>query len=164
MRGKLRTATQSGIMNFQDFLTQLLAAHGWKAALSVVGAFVGGALMPVSSFLAVGVMLVVADWFTGVTAARQRGERITSRGLMRTLRKVVFYSLAIVLVMTVEQAFFSGSHWMVYLTSAYIAMVELFSNLENISSITGTDIAAPLRRALRLRLPWLTPKPKDPHP
>jgi phage-related holin len=149
-------------MNFQDFLQQLFLAHGWKAALSVVATFVGSALLPVSTFLAVGVMLVMADWITGVTAAIVRGDRITSRGLMRTMRKVLFYSMAIVLVLMVERAFFPSSHWMVYLVSAYIALVELFSNLENISSITGTDIAAPLRRALRLRLPWLTPKEKTP--
>lgn len=161
MRGKTHTANQRGTMNFQELISQLFLAHGWKAALSLLVTFVGNALLPVSAFLAVGVVLVAADWLTGVTAAVVRGDRITSRGLLRTIRKVFFYSLAIVLVLTVEQAFFPGSHWMVYLVSAYISLVELFSNLENISSITGTDIAAPLRKALRMRIPWLMPKDKD---
>ena len=153
---------KSGYMNFQELLTNLFAAHGWKAVLSIVVAWIGNALLPVSAFLAVGVGLVCADWVTGITAAVVRREKITSRGLTRTLGKALFYSLAIVLVLIVERTFFAQSNWMVYMVSAYIALVELFSNLENISIITGTDIAAPLRRMLRRTLPWFREEPPKP--
>ena len=151
-------------MSFTDLLTELLRAHTPRAALALVAMWLGAALMPVASFIAVGIFLVITDWLTGISAARVRGVPITSAGLWRTIRKAVFYPVAIISSLVVERTFFQGSEWLVYLVAAYIALTELFSNLENISVITGTDIIGAVRRYARRRLGEAqqpSPPPKD---
>jgi len=137
-------------MNFTDLLQQLTAIHGWKAIVSAVISFLGIHLMPVAPFLAVGTILVICDWVTGVTAATIKKEQITSRKLGKTVRKIVFYSMAIVLVMIVEKTYLK-TDYLVYLVSAYISMVELYSNLENIGTITGIDILRVVKGYLKLK-------------
>ncbi len=134
-------------MNFEYLIMELSRAHGLKALLSIIISWIGVNLMPVASFIAVGIVLVTCDWITGVTAARMQKVKITSRGLFRSVQKIVFYSLAIVLVLIVEKSML-GTDWLVYLVSSYIAMVELYSNLENISVITGTNIIGVVKNAI----------------
>lgn len=166
MRGKNDTTHKSGlIMNFQDFITELARQHSAKAIASIVGAYLLLHLLPIAHFLAIGVLLVVSDWFTGVWAAIKRKEKITSGGLRRTIEKAVMYTLAIVLVLIVETAFL-GTHYVVALVAMYISFVELFSNLENISNITGSNILGAVRAIIRKRVPFMDklmpPKVKPP--
>jgi len=157
MIGKNNTVTKQlgrHMMNFQDFIIALSKAHGLKAFFSLSGAFVALHLLPIAHFLAIGVLLVLCDWVTGVWAAINRKEKITSKGLRRTVGKVLLYSLAIVLVMVVETTFFE-SNYLVAVVALYISIVELFSNLENISSITGRNIIGVVRTTLFVRFPFL---------
>lgn len=88
--------------------------------------------------VAIGV-LVFADVFTGIRAAKKRGEKIHSRTMSRTVGKMLYYTIAIVLSRVMEVAFID---WLpiAQLTGGYIAVVEFKSNLENISESTGIDI------------------------
>lgn len=138
-------------MNFEQLLLELSRAHGWKAGLSLILSWLGLHLMPIAGFMLVATVLVISDWITGVTAARIKKDAITSRGLFRSVRKIVFYCLAIVLTVIVENTFFASS-WIVYLVAVYIAIVELYSNLENISVITGTNILGIVRKAINVQL------------
>jgi DNA integrity scanning protein DisA with diadenylate cyclase activity len=90
------------------------------------------------SIVGIGV-LVFADVFTGIAAAKNRGERIHSKGMSRTIGKMLYYTIAIVLSRVMELTFIS---WLpiAQLTSGYIAVVEFKSNLENIAQITGVDV------------------------
>lgn len=90
------------------------------------------------SIVGIGV-LVFADVFTGIGAAKNRGERIHSKGMSRTIGKMLYYTIAIVLSRVMELTFIS---WLpiAQLTSGYIAVVEFKSNLENIAQITGVDV------------------------
>lgn len=144
-------------MSFEQLLLALGKAHGWKAISSLIFTWIGVNLMPIASFLAVGIILVISDWITGITAANKRGDKITSRGLYRTVQKIVFYSLAIVLVLIVEQSIL-GTDFLVYLVSSYIAIIELYSNLENISVITGTNVLQVVKEALSTYLKNKIPK------
>ncbi|MEL6968622.1 MAG: phage holin family protein [Bacteroidota bacterium] len=153
MRGK-NTTNQKWTMNFQDFITELAKAHSAKAIASIIGAYLMLHVLPIAHFLVIGIILVVSDWFTGVWAAIKRKEKITSGGLRRTIEKAVMYSLAIVLVLVVESAFF-GTHYVVALVAMYISFVELFSNLENISNITGSNIIGAVRTIMYKRFPFL---------
>jgi hypothetical protein len=137
-------------MSFTEFLQHLATLHGWRAVASAVLSFIGLNLLPVAEFLAVGIFLVGCDWITGITASHKRGEKITSRKLGRTVQKIIFYSLAIVLVLIVEKTYFK-TDYLVYLVSAFISLVELKSNLENISSITGINIAGVVMGAIKTR-------------
>ena len=166
MRGKNNTTHKSGlIMNFQDFITELARQHSAKAIASLVGAYLLLHVLPIAHFLVIGVVLVISDWFTGVWAAVKQKEKITSGGLRRTVEKAVMYTLAILLVLIVESAFF-GTSYVVALVAMYISFVELFSNLENISSITGSNIIGAARAIIFKRLPFLekllNPERKEP--
>ena len=141
-------------MNFQEFITELAKAHSAKAVASIIGAYLLLHVLPIAHFIMIGVVLVVSDWFTGVWAAIKRNEKITSGGLRRTVEKVVMYTLAICLVLVVETAFF-GTNYVVALVAMYISFVELFSNLENISNITGSNIIGAVRTVLYKRFPFL---------
>lgn len=90
------------------------------------------------SIVGIGV-LVFADLFTGIRAAKKRGERIHSKGMSRTVAKMLYYTIAIVLSRVMELVFIP---WLpiAQLTSGYIAIVEFKSNMENISQVTGVDV------------------------
>lgn len=93
--------------------------------------------------LAVG-MMVFADLVTGIRAAKKRGESIESGPLRRTVEKLVYYFLAIILSEVMMRAFFNDilpdKVSITYVTASFIGLVELKSNFENISVITGLDI------------------------
>ena len=84
-------------------------------------------------------VLIFADVITGCKAAKVRGEEIRSNRLARTVSKIIFYSIAIILSRVMEVSFMD---WLpvAKLTAGYIAIVEFKSNMENIATITGVDI------------------------
>lgn len=86
-------------------------------------------------------ILVFSDTITGVWAALKRGEKVTSKGLGRTVTKILLYSLVIGLTFAFEH-FFTALKivHMGQIASGYICLVELKSIYENVSSITGLDI------------------------
>jgi Bacteriophage holin family len=88
--------------------------------------------------LAVGV-IVFTDAITGIFAAIRRGEVISSKKMVRTISKIIFYSIAIILG-RIMQAEFIPFIPIPNITAGYIGMVEFKSNMENISTITGLDI------------------------
>lgn len=84
-------------------------------------------------------VLIFFDVITGCRAAQIRGEEIRSNRMARTISKIIFYSIAIILSRVMEVSFMD---WMpvAKLTAGYIAIVEFKSNMENIASITGVDV------------------------
>lgn len=104
-------------------------------------------LMPLAQFVGVTLFLVFGDLATGVYAAKARGEQIHSRGLRRTLLKFSMYSIAIIGAHALESVFF-GTFPMVFSISAYIAVTEFWSVLENVGMITGTNVLNALRQYL----------------
>lgn len=88
--------------------------------------------------VAVGI-LVLADSYTGLRAARKRKERIHSRGLSRAVGKVSLYLLGIILSRMMELIFFPSIP-LSSIVAGYIGVVEFKSNMENISEATGIDI------------------------
>ena len=94
---------------------------------------------PITAAMAGLAVLIFADVITGCKAAKVRGEEIRSNRLARTVSKIIFYSIAIILSRVMEVSFME---WLpiAKLTAGYIAVVEFKSNMENIASITGVDI------------------------
>ena len=84
-------------------------------------------------------VLIFADVITGCKAAKVRGEEIRSNRMARTVSKIIFYSIAIILSRVMEVAFIDFIP-LAQITAGYIAVVEFKSNLENIASITGVDV------------------------
>ena len=94
---------------------------------------------PITAALAGLGVLIFADVITGCKAAKVRGEEIRSNRMARTVSKIIFYSIAIILSRVMEVAFIDFIP-LAQITAGYIAVVEFKSNLENIASITGVDV------------------------
>lgn len=94
---------------------------------------------PLHPLLLTVIILTSCDLFTGIIAAKKRGEKIHSRGLERTIIKCVLFCIAICLSHLMEIRFFD---WlpMTSIIAGYICVVEFKSNIENISEYTGIDI------------------------
>ena len=83
--------------------------------------------------------LVATDLVTGVFAARKRGEAIDSKKMARSISKIIFYFIGIILSRLMEIAFFPQIP-VANITAGYICLVEFQSNLENIRTITGLNL------------------------
>ena len=94
---------------------------------------------PITAALAGLGVLIFADVITGCKAAKVRGEEIQSNRMARTVSKIIFYSIAIILSRVMEVVFIDFIP-VAQITAGYIAIVEFKSNIENIGSITGVDI------------------------
>lgn len=94
---------------------------------------------PITAALAGLGVLIFADVITGCKAAKVRGEEIRSNRMARTVSKIIFYSIAIILSRVMEVVFIDFIP-VAQITAGYIAIVEFKSNIENIGSITGVDI------------------------
>ena len=94
---------------------------------------------PITAMLLGVSFFTLVDTFTGMWAAKKRGEKIHSRAMGRTVTKMLFYSLAIILAHGLEVIFMP---WLAVtsVVAGYIALVEFRSNMENIGYITGIDI------------------------
>jgi phage-related holin len=99
-------------------------------------------IMPLGDFIVTMTALVVCDLYTGTRAARHRGELIHSRGLRRTIEKIVLYFIAITLSHLIEVTLLDKklSEALTWTVTSIIAMTEFKSNLENISQVTGTKL------------------------
>jgi uncharacterized YccA/Bax inhibitor family protein len=97
--------------------------------------------------LSVGV-LIFADVFFGIWAARKRGEKITSKRMSDSVVKMLVYQTVLITGFLVETHLISGAVPVVKLAAGYIGMVELKSLLENSSAILGRDIFKEIIAAL----------------
>lgn len=93
--------------------------------------------------------LVLTDLFTGVFAAKKRGETIDSKKMSMSISKIIFYFVAIILSRLMEIVFFPFIP-IANITAGYIGLVEFKSNFENIATITGVDIWKALRNKIHL--------------
>lgn len=107
---------------------------------SFIWAIAGPYIIPIADFLAIAALLVFVDLITGLFAARHRKENIRSRGLFRTLEKVVVYFVAILSAQGMEQVFQLEFLYLTYLVSFAIASTEFISVIENVEKITGIDV------------------------
>jgi phage-related holin len=103
-------------------------------AISLVAIFA-----PIKAMLATTLVLIVADLILGIIAAHKRGEAITSAGLRRSVTKIFVYEVAIMLGFLAE-TYLIGSVPIVRLIGGLISVVEVASILENLNSISGTNL------------------------
>lgn len=145
------TQKQIGRMTFAEMLIALAKAQGLKAILSVLLAFWAVHFLAVANFMAMCTVLVICDLITGIWASAKKKVPIHSSGLRRTIHKIVFYMLAILLSQGIQETWLPAIP-LVYMVSLFIGMTEFISNLENISIITGTNIAKHIKSYLIQKL------------
>jgi len=83
--------------------------------------------------------LVMIDFVTGILSARKRGEEITSKKMRPTVMKGFGYMSAI-LVAYVTQKVFMPDMEIMKIVSGLVAMMELKSLDENLTTITGKSL------------------------
>lgn len=102
----------------------------------VVALSIAAIFAPIKSLLVTTAVMITVDLITGIWAAVNRKEHITSAGLRRTVSKILVYEVAIMLAYLAEH-YMSDIIPFVKMTSAMVSVVELKSIYENIDSIGG---------------------------
>jgi phage-related holin len=113
----------------------------WVGVITVFTEMVIPFVTPISGYILFMIMAVLADTITGIIAAIKMKQKITSRGIWRTIEKIVIAGIAIMLAQGFQVLYLPD----VPLTkgvSAIIAFAELKSNMENYYKITGVDLGA----------------------
>lgn len=131
-------------MDKNTFLGLMLKMLAWVAFY----------VQPTYSAMFTIIILVFADWCTGIWAAKKRGEKITSWGWRRTIHsKILPYQIAILCSHLVDINIFAGTILepiqLMKATSAFIAGAELKSIFENLGSISGLDFWSFIKEKLQ---------------
>jgi hypothetical protein len=103
---------------------------------------------PAKALILVTGVLIFADLFTGMLAARKRGEKIQSSALRRTITKCFVYESAILLGFLVETFMLEGFIPVSKIAAGLISVVEMKSILENLDIINGNPIFTSLIKKL----------------
>lgn len=100
-----------------------------------------GILAPAKALLIPVGFLIFADFFTGVWAAKKRGEVVTkSAGWRRSITKMTVYQVAVISGFLVEMYMLDSFIPVSKIVASVIGLVELKSILENANSILGQDL------------------------
>ena len=95
---------------------------------------------PIQTMLLSTGALVICDLITGVMAARKAGQPITSKGIKRTVVKLLVYDLAILLAHITEVYLTQHSIPVLNVVTSIIGITELKSCLENLQKISGSGV------------------------
>lgn len=99
-------------------------------------------LAPIKAVMLTAGVLIFADLLTGVWAAAKRKEKITSKGISRTVAKIFLYEMALVTSYLVHQYMTGDLLPADKLVAGLIGIVELKSILENLNAVNGTPVFA----------------------
>jgi uncharacterized membrane protein len=119
---------------------------GWeKIMYAICCGWIFSFFIPIKGFLIFTIFVNFVDMATGILAAKKEGQKINSRGLYRTIEKIVVYYCAI-LIFEGARNTFSLPFNITYMAAFLIATVELYSISENIKRITGVNLGVLITR------------------
>jgi uncharacterized membrane protein len=119
---------------------------GWeKITYAICCGYIFSFFIPIKGFLIFTIFVVFADMGTGIMAAKKEGQNINSKGLYRTMEKIVVYFCAI-LIFEGARNTFSLPFNITYMAAFLIATVELYSISENVKRITGVNLGVLITR------------------
>jgi phage-related holin len=107
--------------------------------LEAIGLSIVAVFLPIKAILFVMLVLVIADFITGIYAAIKAKRHITSAGLKRTVGKFLIYELAVCLAFLVHQYLIGDLIPAEKIIASAIGLTELKSILENLDEITGQN-------------------------
>jgi phage-related holin len=119
------------------------------AAIGVILSF----MAPVWPFVFLAFVLVVGDLYSGLIAAKHKREKISSRGLYRSIEKFALYFVVITVAEHMRVIFFPPVP-VTQVVAFGICLTEFFSLVENVEVVTGVNII----RRLKKIIPGLTDK------
>jgi uncharacterized membrane protein len=118
---------------------------GWeKITYAICCGWIFSFFIPIKGFLIFTIFVVFADMATGIIAAKKEGQKINSRGLYRTIEKIIVYFCAILIFEGARNTFSLPN--ITYMAAFLIATVELYSISENIKRITGVNLGVLITR------------------
>ena len=115
-----------------------------KIAYAICFGWVASFFLPIKGFLIFTIFVVFADMGTGIIAARKEQQKINSKGLYRTMEKIVVYFCGILIFEGARNTFSLPN--ITYMAAFLIATVELYSISENIKRITGVNLGVLITR------------------
>ena len=119
---------------------------GWeKITYAICFGWVASFFIPIKGFLIFTVFVVFVDMATGIIAAKKEKQKINSKGLYRTMEKIVVYFCGI-LIFEGARNTFSLPFNITYMAAFLMAAVELTSISENIKRITGVNLGTLITR------------------
>lgn len=105
-------------------------------------------LMPIKAVLVAAFVLCLFDLVLGVSAAVRQKQKITSKGLGRSVVKLLVYEIAIIAGFIVQKYLIQDSVPLVNLIGGLIGVTELISVLENVNKINGSNLFAGIIKML----------------
>ena len=118
---------------------------GWeKITYAICCGWIFSFFIPIKGFLIFTIFVVFADMGTGILAAKKEQQKINSKGLYRTIEKIVVYFCAILIFEGARNTFSLPN--ITYMAAFLIATVELYSISENIKRITGVNLGVLITR------------------
>ena len=128
--------------NNMDFELLYKFRNLMEAGLPFILGGIAAVIMPILPFLVVVTLLTISDLFTGIKAAKKKGEKTTDYGIRRTLIKLAYYYWWIILSNAVYIVYkipglFQDNFSFAYVVSAIIVMAEFKSNSRNLGILTG---------------------------
>lgn len=129
-------------------MEKLLNSEYWIGVSATCIGWAFSFVSPLWPFILLTLSLTLTDLYSGVRAAKKRGETIKSNGYRRTVEKIVLYTSAILLCEGMKTVFFPSIN-VTYIAAFTICLTELKSNLENIYTVTGVDVWSQLVDVIR---------------
>lgn len=108
-------------------------------------------LTPIHNFVELVVLLITFDFITGIAASWKNHEKITARRMSKTVLKMLFYSVAIIVAYVLQMIANEGIG-LPRIAALYIGATEVKSIYENISKIIGGDILSSLWSLIKSKI------------
>lgn len=105
-------------------------------------------LLPVKGMVFAVGFLIFADTFTGMYAAAKRKEKITSTRMSDIIPKSIGY-LIFIIAAFVMQYITGDTIPLMSIASGIVGSIEFYSIVENVSSITKTDLVARIKEVFK---------------
>ena len=129
-------------VNFADVQRRVI--H--KGILTTILTAIGWFLLPIAWYLVFTVVLVFADLYTGWRASNMR---FISRGVRKTIDKLIAYFIAILIAHAFDLLYLADGGLIVsFAVSSVIASTEMLSVYENIQRQTGTGLLSAVKKFL----------------
>ena len=142
MQLELKGGNYEQSVNFADVQRRVI--H--KGILTTILTAIGWFLLPIAWYLVFTVVLVFADLYTGYRASNMR---FISRGVRKTIDKLIAYFIAILIAHAFDLLYLADGGLIVsFAVSSVIASTEMLSVYENIQRQTGTGLLSAIKKYL----------------
>ena len=95
---------------------------------------------PITEMVIVMLIFLILDTISGIWASLKKGEKLESHKLRKTVYKIIWYTITVMLSWMMEKTFSLTWSNLASLVCGFICFVELKSIFENVTSITNEPV------------------------